>query len=134
MPRLSVWFIRLSFVHLFMGLTFGGLILAEKGISLLPWTWSLLPAHMESLLLGWMAQLAMGVAYWIFPRFGTGSPRGNPGLPWLTLVLLNAGILMIAAQPFVDTAEALQMGRILETTGILLFAASMWRRVKPLQV
>lgn len=134
MPRLSAWFIRFSFIHLLLGLTFGGLILTEKGTALLPWTWSLLPAHMESLLLGWMAQLAMGVAYWIFPRFGIGSPRGNPGLPWIALVLLNAGIVMAAVQPLVESAWSLQAGRILETTGILLFAASMWRRVKPLQV
>ena len=64
----------------------------------------------------------------------TGLPSGNSGLPWIALFLLNAGIVMVAAQPFVDTAGALQAGRILETTGILLFAASVWRHVKPLQV
>lgn len=133
MPRLSVWFVRLSFIHLFLGLTFGGLLLANKGFPFAPWTWNLLPAHMESLLLGWMAQLAMGVAFWIFPRFGTGAPRGNVKFAWLALILLNTGIVMVAIQPFVGGSWSSLAGRVLEAGGILLFAAVSWKRVKPLQ-
>lgn len=133
MPRLSVWFVRLSFVHLFLGLTYGGLILANKGVPFAPWTWSLLPAHIESLLLGWMAQLGMGVAFWIFPRFGTGAPRGNVRLAWLALILLNAGIVMVGVQPFIGGNWLPLAGRVLETCSILLFAAVSWKRIKPLQ-
>jgi len=134
MPRLSVWFVRASFIHLFLGSTFGGLILANKGIPFAPWTWSLLPAHIESLLLGWMVQLAMGVAYWILPRFRSGPPRGNVNLAWVALVLLNAGIVIVALQPFTDAAWLALTGRIFETSAILLFIMVSWRRVKPLEI
>ena len=43
MPRLSVWFVRCSFIHLFLGFTLGGLILANKGFPFAPWIWNLLP-------------------------------------------------------------------------------------------
>ncbi|MBK6646546.1 MAG: hypothetical protein IPG44_12535 [Anaerolineales bacterium] len=41
MPRLSVWFVRASFVHLLLGLFFGALILAQKDF--------ILSARLESL-------------------------------------------------------------------------------------
>ncbi len=134
MPRLSVWFVRCSLIHLILGLTFGGLILANKGIPFAPWTWSLLPAHMEFLLLGWMVQLAMGVAFWILPRFRSGLPRGNVDLVRSVFVILNMGIVMVAVQPFFSMAWLIQTGRILETISVLLFALASWQRVKPPEV
>lgn len=134
MPRLSVWFVRCSFIYLFLGFTFGGLILANKGFPFAPWTWSLLPAHMEFLLLGWMVQLTMGVAFWILPRFRSGSPRGSVNLVWSAFVILNTGIVMVAVQPFFSMAWLTQTGRILETISVLLFALASWQRVKALEV
>lgn len=133
MPRLSVWFVRFSFIHLFIGLTFGGLILANKGFPFASWTWSLLPAHMESLLLGWMAQLAMGVSFWVLPRFRFGAPRGNVNFVWGALILLNVGIVMVAMQPLISISWIVLTGRILETSSILLFILASWRRVKPME-
>lgn len=134
MPRLSVWFVRFSFIHLFIGLTFGGLILANKGFPFAPWTWSLLPAHMESLLLGWMVQLTMGVAFWILPRFRSGPPRGNVKLVWCAFVILNMGIVLVAVQPFISKPWLTQTGHILETASVLLFVLASWQRAKPLEV
>lgn len=134
MPRLSVWFVCCSFIYLFLGFTFGGLILANKGFPFAPWTWSLLPAHMEFLLLGWMVQLTMGVAFWILPRFRSGSPRGSVNLVWSAFVILNTGIVMVAVQPFFSMAWLTQTGRILETISVLLFALASWQRVKALEV
>ena len=133
MPRLSVWFVRLSLVHLFIGLTCGALILANKGIPFAPWAWNLLAAHMDALLLGWMAQSGMGVAFWIFPRFVKGAPRGNTWLGWLTLALTNLGIVLAGLQPFVRAGWFLPAGRMLEASSILLFIALLWKRARPLQ-
>lgn len=130
MPRLSVWLVRFSLIHLVLGFTLGGLILANKGFPFAPWLWSLLPAHIEFLLLGWMAQLAMGVAFWILPRFGAGAPRGNVPLVWGAFILLNLGVWLVAFQPFL-TAPLSLMGRVLETLSVLLFALASWKRVKP---
>ena len=133
MPRLSVWFVRCSLIYLFLGLTFGGLILANKGIPFAPWIWSLLPAHMEFLLLGWMAQLAMGVAFWILPRFRSSPSRGNVNYVWSALFFLNAGIVMVTMQPFIGVNWLSLTGRFLETFSILLFVLASWLRVKPLE-
>ena len=133
MPRLSVWLVRCSFIHLFLGFTLGGLVLANKGFSFAPWTWSLLPAHMEFLLLGWMVQLAMGVAFWILPRFRSNPPRGNVNVVWSALVLLNAGIVMVVIQPFVSMGWLALAGRFLETSSVLLFVLASWQRVKPME-
>lgn len=134
MPRLSVWFVRFSLIHLFLGFTIGGLILANKGIPFAPWVWNLLPAHMEFLLLGWMVQLAMGVAFWILPRFKSNPPRGNVNLIWGTLVLLNVGIVMVVIQPLISMSWLALAGRFLETSSVLLFVLSSWQRVKPIEV
>ena len=89
---------------------------------------------MEFLLLGWMVQLTMGVAFWILPRFRSGTPRGNIDLVWSAFVILNTGIVMVAVQPFISMAWLAQTGRILETISVLLFALASWQRVKPLEV
>ena len=95
---------------------------------------SLLLAHMEFLLLGWVVQLAMGVAFWILPRFRSSPSRGNVNYVRGALFLLNAGIVMVAIQPLIGANWLSLTGRILETSAILLFIMTSWRRVKPLEV
>jgi hypothetical protein len=89
---------------------------------------------MEFLLLGWMVQLTMGVAFWILPRFRSGPPRGNIDLVWSAFVILNMGIVLVAVQPFFSIAWLIPTGRILETISVLLFVLASWQRVKPLEV
>jgi hypothetical protein len=133
MPRLSVWFVRCSLVYLLLGFTLGGLLLANKGVPVATWVWSLLGAHMEFLLLGWMVQLAMGVAFWILPRFGSGAPRGNEALIWTAFAALNLGIWMVALQPYHTQSGLTLTGRILEAVSVFLFVFGSWQRVKPLE-
>jgi hypothetical protein len=134
MPRLSVWFVRCSLLYLLLGLTLGSLLLVNKGASLTPWIWTLLPAHMEFLLLGWMAQLAMGVAFWILPRFGSGQPRGRVPVIYSAFVLLNSGIWMVALQPYSGSDLLTFGGRALEALSGVLFLFGSWHRIKPLEV
>ena len=129
MPRLSVWFVRASLIYLLVGITFGALILAEKGTSYYPSIWNLFPMHIEFLLIGWLVQLAMGVAFWILPRFSTGQPRGNEKLIWSAFLFLNFGILLTIMQVWLSFA--VMAGRLLQVIGILLYITGTWRRVKP---
>ncbi|RPI96415.1 MAG: hypothetical protein EHM40_01485 [Chloroflexi bacterium] len=129
MPRLSVWFVRASLIYLLLGFTFGALILAQKGISYYPTVWNLFPVHMEFLLIGWFAQLAMGVAFWILPRFSAGPPRGNVRLLWISFVLINLGILFSVLYLWFPAAMAI--GRAAEAGAGIVFAVGLWRRVKP---
>ncbi len=132
MPRQSVWFIRASLIYLLTGFTIGALILAQKGRPYDAGVWSLLPVHIEVLLTGWLLQLVLGMAFWIFPRFGVGAPRGREGLIWVSFWLLNLGILLVAAQLWLPAA--LLAGRLAETAGLLIYIAGSWGRVKPLAV
>lgn len=129
MPRLSVWFVRASLVYLLLGFTFGALILAQKGIPYYPPIWNLFPIHMEFLLIGWFAQLAMGVAFWILPRFISGPPRGNVNLIWISFGLINLGILFSVLHLWLPAA--LLIGRAAEASAGIVFAIGLWRRVKP---
>jgi hypothetical protein len=133
MPRLSVYFVRASLIHLLIGFTFGGLLLANKGIMISPVIWALLPIHIELAFVGWMIQLAMGIAFWILPRFSRGLPRGDERLSWLAFVFVNTGILFVALQT-PETAWPGFAGRILETMGLIAFAIGNWKRIKPLDL
>ena len=133
MPRLSRWFIRASLIYLALGFTFGALMLFNKGVLLGAWLWQLLPAHIEFLLFGWTVQLAMGVAFWILPRFG--SVRGNEKAAWAAFVLLNTGVWIAAAGRLPGSpAWMLLIGRAVETGAAVAFAIHAWPRVKPLSI
>ena len=129
MPRLSVWFVRASLLYLLMGLFFGALLLAQKGIPFYAPIWYLFPLHMEFLLVGWLIQLAMGVAFWVIPRFSSGPSRGPVRLVWASFALLNAGILIGILQYWFS--GVVLIGRIAEVAAGVLFIIGSWRRVKP---
>jgi hypothetical protein len=129
MPRLSVWFVRASLSYLLAGFLIGALILAQKGIPYYPGVWNLFPVHMEFLLVGWFAQLAMGVAFWIAPRFSRGPLRGNENIVWASFAFINAGLLIVTLQFWFPFSSLI--GRILEIGGGISFAIGLWRRIKP---
>ncbi len=131
MPRLSVYFIRASLMYLLVGFTFGGLLLANKGVMISPVIWMLLPIHMEFDLMGWLVQLAMGVAFWILPRFSKGPVRGDERLSWFAFRLINIGILFVASETIFSFKWLMLTGRAMETLALILFATGNWRRIKP---
>ncbi|MBW7885093.1 MAG: hypothetical protein H3C34_21150 [Caldilineaceae bacterium] len=130
MPRLSVLLVRAALIYLALGITIGALLLWNKGVPLHPLLWRLLPAHMEFLLLGWTVQLAMGIAFWILPRWQ--SKRGNVRFVWAAFVLLNAGIWLVVLPAWFGAQNSVViLGRGLETTAVGAFALHAWPRVKP---
>ncbi len=130
MPRLSQWIIRTAFIYLLLGFTFGALLLMHKGIPLHPALWRWLPAHIEFLLMGWIVQLTMGVAFWILPRYWK-SPR-RPQALWVQIafVLLNVGIwLVVAGTTFRAGQWVLLAGRVVEVGAMGFFALHAWKRI-----
>lgn len=131
MPKLSIWFIRSSFVYLLSGFTAGGLLLIQKGINLYPKIWLLLPVHIEWMFMGWIFQLAMGVAFWILPRSAQPPIRGNETIVVIAYVLLNLGILIIFFESLTQMNEWMSFGgRILEAMAAILFAIHAWPRIR----
>src|SRR5450759_3714539 len=130
MPRLSVWAIRLSLLYFLFGFTLGALMLANKGLPFAPWVWSLLPVHIDILLFGFVIQLAIGMAYWILPRYRGGS-RGNETVLWITVGLLNLGIWTFTFIGRLNLpGQWLAIGRLLEGIAAALFAFQVWKRIR----
>jgi hypothetical protein len=132
MPRPSVWLIRTALLYLGAGFTLGALILFQKGVPYDGAVWGLLPMHIEFLLIGWTMQLAMGMGFWILPRFLHGAARGDERLIWLAYLALNAGVLGVGVGEWLGApAVILFAGRSAELISALLFALQAWPRVKP---
>jgi hypothetical protein len=129
-PRVSTWFVRASLCHLVFGFTVGALLLADKGLPFAPALWALRPAHVEVLLIGWMVQLVMGVAVWIFPRFAIRrAPQRSAVTAWLAFGLLNAGVFCVALGEGLGGWAA--AGRLAEIGAAASFVAHLWGRVSP---
>lgn len=132
MPKLSVWLVRASLVHMAIGFLFGAQILHHKGIPIYPWTWKLLNPHIEIMIFGWTMQFVMGIAFWILPRFSGEGRYGRTALGWWSFGLLNIGILLnaLAGWFMVDTLAL--AGRLCTLIAVAMFVILVWPRVKPL--
>jgi hypothetical protein len=108
--------------------------------------------HIQVLVVGWLTQLILGVAWWLFPPLAAGlrsdaplpirrgqSQRGNERLFWVTFVLLNIGILLRAVgEPLYGWTGLGLFGILAGVSGVFLllaaiaFVANMWSRVREL--
>ena len=132
MPRLTVWMVRTSLLQLGIGFTVGMLMLFNKGIPFDPAIWRLLPIHIEMVLLGWTMQLAMGVAFWVLPRFSAAPRYGHERLGWLAYALLNGGLIIFVAGTWINGEWLSFVGRAVELSAVVCFAVMIWPRVKAL--
>ena len=126
MPRLSCWFIRAALLYLAVGFTLGALLLVHKGIPLHPAPGA--AAASRCLLLGWTLQLAMGVAFWILPRFPQGLGVAK-ALAWWAFGLLNTGVGLVGVGWMLGLPGWIPfLGRVSETAAAIAFAAHAWPR------
>ena len=133
MTRLSVWTVRTSLLYLGAGFFLGALMLAQKGLPFDPLVLRLLPLHVEIVLFGWTLQLAMGIAFWILPRFSHEPRYGNQRLGWAAYGVLNAGVLMAGAGAWWGAPPLVILcGRLAELSAGVFFALHAWPRVKPI--
>jgi hypothetical protein len=130
--------VRAALLYLCVGFTLGGLILSAKGgvVDGRVWLW-LLP-HADILVVGWMIQLAIGVAFWILPRIRV-LGRGRVPLAWASFVLLNLGLVTGAGLPLLPfwlpelawLARAFPAGLLVQACALVLFVFYVWPRVLP---
>ncbi len=135
MPRLVRWYIKTGLVYFMAGLL-AGIALAVGG-PLAELTAGLTPVYYHLLVVGWVTQLILGVAIWMFPKFSQEQPRGNEQLAWATYILLNLGLLLRVVGEPLDSLSAgtgwgvvLAISAALQWLGGLLILGSLWRRVK----
>jgi hypothetical protein len=140
MPPASVRFVRSAWSWFLLGLGLGAVLVGAK-VGWLPPQWlGLRPAHVHVLTLGWAVQWVFGIAFWIYPAFG--SERTGPG-PTRAMAscwaLLNAGVLVRACgEAAYDCGIArdagawgLVAGSAAELVAAVLFVAIIRRRVRP---
>jgi hypothetical protein len=122
--------IRLSLVYLCIAVLTGGLLLIHKAVSVHPAMWGLLPVHFEIAIWGWMIQFVMGTAYWMFPRFLKGRPRGISQIATLMVVLFNGGLFLLLLS-ILDVYSSIlaPAGRGVMVISVALFAVLMWKRI-----
>lgn len=135
MPTVSRWFIRSALACLIAGMAMGSWMLVQqaRGEPAPGGAWPVLHAHV--LLVGFLLQVVMGVAYWMFPRVQGRRPGNVPA--WAALACLNAGLaLRVVAEPVVDDGHGgawrvlLGAAAVLPTLGAVLFAYAVAPRVK----
>jgi hypothetical protein len=104
------------------------------------------------LVVGWLTQLILGVAWWLFPPLKLGlrgdapqsvrrgqAQRGSEPLFWATFLCLNAGVLLRAIfDPLYSLTRIGPFSVLSGVSGLFLFAAAlafvanMWGRVREL--
>jgi hypothetical protein len=138
MPTLSRCFLRGGLLSLAIGTIPGGLILLQKGTGWYPGLWVLLPAHTYLVLIGGLSQCALGVCYWIFPRFAGGASRGNTTLAWCSYGMFNAALGLMVLHPLLQVlygngaASVAFIGAgLLQGLAALTFVWHIWPRIRP---
>jgi hypothetical protein len=78
-----------------------------------------------------MVQLALGVAFWILPRFRVGPERGREEIAWVSYVLLNIGVVTAAAGAVIGLPALVpSIGHVVQGLAAGAFALHAWPRIK----
>ncbi|MCB0834173.1 MAG: hypothetical protein KDC45_11980 [Bacteroidetes bacterium] len=126
MPSVSSFLIRTALVHLVLGFTIGAILLVGKAVHHVPFQY--LPIHIELLLVGFVIQLTLGVAFWMFPRLTTITDRGRTKPIFAAYAVLNVGILCCCLSVF-ELPLLLGFGRAMEVVAMVAFVLNLWPRI-----
>ena len=143
MPPIARTFVKAAFLCFLVALLLGALMMLDRWLSFSAWLKAAYLGQLHLLLVGWITQLSIGVAYWIFPRFlkeQDPRPRGPDTLAWAVLVCLNAGLLLrflfepfylLAAQPW--PAGLMALSGVLQALAVVGFAWLVWGRIRTME-
>ncbi len=137
MPFITRLFIKTALIYFVIALLSGLLIALRPLVEMPRLVFGLTPVYFHLFMVGWVTQMIIGVAYWMFPRRSKETPRGSHLLAWSTYLLLNAGLLLrMIAEP-AQVAQAvpiwgrlLAVSAVLQWLGGLAFVANTWPRIK----
>ncbi len=132
MPQVSRYFIFSSFAWL---LLYTGLPLVA-GMAESPALDYLAAMSLHMFTLGFLTQMILGVALWMFPRSKKAMPRERAEmLGVVAFILLNSGLLLRHAVYFLAPGGAgwQAIAGITQFSALLLFTAIIWDRMQPLK-
>ena len=142
MPPLARAFVKAAFVYFVAAFLLGALMMLD-GLGIGRWLRSVYLSQLHLLVVGWISQLAIGVAYWMFPRFAkeqNPEPRGADWLTWAVIVCLNAGLLLrFAFEPFALMSDQAWLKALVALSGLLQalavvgFAVLIWGRIRAME-
>ena len=132
-------YIKTAIVFLAVGLGIGTWMMVRRELFGRYPTPYEISAHTHAVFVGFVMELILGVALWLFPRPAKEDPRYRPEritvAYWLLTVATAARIAGELARPSVSSL-ALRVGvalsGIAQAVALLLFFATMWSRVRPL--
>lgn len=137
MPGVTRIFIKTALVYGCIGLLLNTLSVINSVWWRQPLLGAIQPTAIHLIVVGWLTQLIVGVALWMFPVWSKAQPRGPEWLGWTCYGLLNAGLLLrIIAEPLnaqratPAVTVLLLSSAALQVAALWLFAALIWRRVR----
>jgi hypothetical protein len=137
MPPITRTFIKTGLLYLVAALLAGLLVAGYAPFQWPTWFAALSPVYFQLFMVGWVTQLIIGVAYWMFPKFTKEQPRGSAPLAWAVYWLLNSGLLLrVIAEPWQSVQPGPLWGWLLvgaaglQWLGGVAFVVNTWPRVK----
>ena len=137
MPTLTRYFIKAGLLYLVAALLIGALVLLPTIFRLPAALTAFSPVYFHLFMVGWVTQLIMGVAYWMFPKQSRERPRGAEWIGWAVFGLLNTGLVLRAiAEPLQVLRPDWNVGPLLAVSAVAqlaagwAFVANTWTRVK----
>jgi len=143
MPPIARAFVKAAFLYFVAAFALGALMALDPWLSLGRWLRTVYLSQLHLLVVGWISQLAIGVAYWIFPRFRKEQkpePRGSATLAGGVFICLNAGLLLrflfeplhlMGGQSWLAALVALS--GVLQALAALGFGWLIWGRIRSME-
>ncbi len=133
MPVASRIAIRLALAWLLLGMGMGVLVVCTRA-GLVPVAMTrAIAVHIPGLLFGFFAQLVLGVAHWMMPKYKRGDPRAPRGdeRPFMAgVITLNLGVACTAAGALFGYPPLHRIGAVGVALALALCASRIWPRIK----
>lgn len=143
MPPIARTYVKAAFAYFVAAFLLGALMMLDRWLNFSRWLKVVYLGQLHLLVVGWLTQLAIGVAYWMFPRLRKEQdprPRGSEALAGFVLISLNAGLLLrFLLEPFYLMGPQPWLAALLALSGILQAAAAVgfglliWARIRPME-
>lgn len=132
-------YIKTAIVFLAVGLLIGGWMLVRRELyGLYPNAYEV-SAHTHALLVGFVMEMILGVALWLFPRPSKEdlrySPRTAEWAYWVLTLATASRVLGELARPLIESRAlrwVVVLAGLAQAFGLLLFFQTMWTRIRPL--
>ena len=132
-------FIKTAIGFLAIGLVIGTWLLVRRELFGIHPTSYESSAHVHALTVGFVLNMILGVALWLFPRPDKADTRYSPRIVSVSYVMLTVATAgRVAAEllrPHAD-ADVLRWAVVVfgvaQTSAVLLFFYTMWSRIRPL--